>query len=213
MRSELTVSASFIAMLLTGCADRATEAIRDLEGGDLQARRAAARTLAEAERTETEAIPALVESLRDADPEVRRVSAYALGVRSAEAGSAVPALWELLDDSEGSVRLAAAYALVSIAPDDPAPVGVLADAARSGDVRAVVALGQMTSAADASVAALVQALNSPSSLVRRKAIESLTRVRPESKQAVSALRARLRDPDPAVSEAAAEALQAIERPM
>lgn len=202
-----------VALLTGGCADRATEAIRELDSDDLQTRRAAARSLAETERSETAAVPALIESLRDADPQVRRVSAYALGVRSADAGEAVPALRELLDDSDAGVRLAAAYALVSIAPDDPSPAVVLAPAARSGDARAVIALGQMKSPGDEAVAALVQALKLPSSLVRRKAIESLKSLRPELKQVEPALRSRLRDSDPAVSEAAADALRAIESSM
>ena len=213
---RLRLSRSFVLpklltlAVLAGCADPAGEAIRTLDEGETQARRSAARTLAEDEPRETTAIPALIRSLDDPDPEVRRVSAYALGLRGADARGAISKLRLALIDEDGSVRLTAAYALARIDPHDPAPLSVLMDVARSGDARAIITLGQMGPAAEAAVPALVESLKAPSSLVRAKSAEALGKIGTQSREASAALRARRADPDQGVRDAAERALAALE---
>jgi hypothetical protein len=65
----------------------------------------------------TEAIPILIEMLKDADAFIRLDAAYALGFIGAQAKAAVPHLILLLKDQEATVRNNAAYALGLIGAD------------------------------------------------------------------------------------------------
>lgn len=77
----------------------------------------AAFALLEDKAKATEAIPILIELLRDADHFIRLDAAYALGFIGPPARAAVPHLIPLLKDKEATVRNNAAYALGLIGAD------------------------------------------------------------------------------------------------
>ncbi len=82
-----------------------------------------------------EAIPILIELLKDADHFIRLDAAYALGFIGAEARSAVPHLILLLKDQEATVRNNAAYALGLIGADADRVVPELVKLIRDRDAR------------------------------------------------------------------------------
>jgi HEAT repeat protein len=92
------------------------ELIKQLKDGDNDARRAAARALAEGGAESKAAVPALIDALKDRDLFVRRFSAQALGEIGPDASSAVRALSAALDDPKKEVKLAAARALGKLGP-------------------------------------------------------------------------------------------------
>ncbi len=83
----------------------------------------------------TEAIPILIELLKDADAFIRLDAAYALGFIGTEARSAVPHLIILLKDQEATVRNNAAYALGLIGADADHVVPELVKLIRDRDAR------------------------------------------------------------------------------
>ena len=64
-----------------------------------------------------DAVPALIEALKDNDAGVRRQSAWALGRIGAEAKDAVPALMEALEDNDADVRQESDRAIRQIESD------------------------------------------------------------------------------------------------
>jgi HEAT repeat protein len=104
------------------------ELIKQLQEGDNEARRAAARSLGEGGPESKAAVPALIHALKDRDTFVRRFSARALGEIGPDARSAVPALTEALSDSRKEVQSAAALALGKVGPSGVETlVGILRD--------------------------------------------------------------------------------------
>jgi HEAT repeat protein len=77
-----------------------------------------------------EAIPALVQALRDADPQVRSQAALALARMGPDASPAVPALMEALSDRDENVRRCAARALGQVGPSARAAIPALITALR-----------------------------------------------------------------------------------
>jgi HEAT repeat protein len=90
--------------------------VKQLENGDNDARRAAAKALGEGGAESKAAVPALIKALKDHDTFVRRFSAQALGEIGLDAKSAVPALATMLDDPKKVVQSAAANALGKLGP-------------------------------------------------------------------------------------------------
>lgn len=135
--------------------------IKQLQTGDNDARRAAAKSLGEGGAGSKEAVPALIKALRDRDTYVRRFSAQALGDIGLEAKSAVPALATMLDDPKKNVQLAAANALGKLGPDGIAKlIDILRDENRDAATRsqAVHTLGELGSAAHSAVPTLTDLL-------------------------------------------------------
>jgi hypothetical protein len=74
-------------------------------------------------RADVEAVPVLIDLLRDEDGSVRGLAAQALGEYGLEAVPAVPSLHQLLHDHEASVREHAASALTRMDLDTAAEAG------------------------------------------------------------------------------------------
>jgi hypothetical protein len=96
-------------------------------------RRHAVERLAEIGPAAAEAVPALIEALRDSADDVRQGAASALGKIGPAAAAAVPALIEALRDSNNDVRLEAVRALGEIGPCAPEAVAALRGARRDSD--------------------------------------------------------------------------------
>lgn len=133
------------------------ELTKQLKEGDNEARRAAAKALADGGAASKEAVPALIVSLKDRDMFVRRFSAQALGAIGPDASSAVPALSAALNDSRKEVQESAARALGKLGPPGVETLLVLARD------------------------------DSWDTMTRRQAIESLSSLGPASRAAVPAL--------------------------
>ena len=95
----------------------------------------AAFALIEDKSKATEAIPILIELLKDADAFIRLDAAYALGFIGTEARAAVPHLILLLKDQDATVRNNAAYALGLIGADADRVVPELVKLIRDRDAR------------------------------------------------------------------------------
>jgi HEAT repeat protein len=127
--------------------------------------------------------PALLGALKDPEPGVRKAAAASFRSMEAPPRGTITALVETLRDPNAEVRAEAAFGLM----------GFHSPPARE----AVPALS----------ASFVQ---DPDRQVRVNAARALGLMGPVARDAVSVLRAGLRDPDERVRDAAAEALQAIE---
>jgi HEAT repeat protein len=129
--------------------------------GDAEARRAAAKALAEAGGDAKVAAPALVQALKDKDMFVRRFSAQALGEIGADPLVALPGLKAALDDPRKEVQEAAATALGKMGRGAVgALMNVIKDANRETEVRrkAVEALGALGAEARSAVPTLIDGL-------------------------------------------------------
>ncbi len=98
--------------------------VKQLKAPDEEARRGAAKSLAELGPEAKAAVPDLATALKDKDLYVRRFAAQALGEVGPDAKAAVPALKDALGDSKKEVGEAAAVALAHLGPDG---VAVLTD--------------------------------------------------------------------------------------
>jgi len=162
-----------------------------------------------------EAVPELIDTLKDSDMSVRRYAALALGEIGPAASEASPALAAALQDSNGDVRYAATGALGRIGPAASEAVPALTAALKDSDVAvrrtAAESLGQIGPGASEAVPALVEALQDPDAPVHVFAAQALGRIGPGAAGAIPALRAALADPngDNRVRKAAAEALEKI----
>ncbi len=177
-------------------------------------RKHAAVTLGQIGPAAKDAVPHLVELLKDPDADVRWAAAGALGMIGAAAKDAVPHLVELLKDSNTDVHRAAADALRGIgAEKDAVPhlVELLKDPKLLWYVRraAADALGQIGPEAKAAVPHLVELLKDSDTDVRRAAAGALGQIGPAAKDAVPHLVDLLKDPVEDVRRAAAYALGQI----
>jgi HEAT repeat protein len=135
--------------------------IKQLKDGDNDARRAAAKALAEAGGDARAAVPALVRALKDKDLFVRRFAAQALGEVGADPKEALVPLRNALNDPRKEVQEAAATALGKLgAPAVGALAAVVKDPNKETEVRrrAVEALGEMGPDARPAVPVLVGTL-------------------------------------------------------
>jgi HEAT repeat protein len=135
------------------------------------------------------------------------------GNARAQSKDPVKDLIALLKDDNVFVRRAASYALISMPENDPAIpalIKVLGD--KDGEVRdnAVMALSLMYP--HDVVVPLGNALKDPDARTRRKAAETLGRVRRYTDSAMPNLILLLKDKDRAVRRAAAKALREINGP-
>ena len=67
-----------------------------------------------------DAVPALIDALRDEDADVRRAAVRSLGWIGPEAKAALPALKKALIDNDSSIRVAAARSMEMIDPNKSA---------------------------------------------------------------------------------------------
>jgi HEAT repeat protein len=139
----------------------ADELIKQLQSGDNDARRAAARALGESGADAKTAVPALITALKDRDTFVRRFSAQSLGVLGPDAQSAIRPLTAALNDPKKEVRGAAVIALGKLGPSGVETlIDVFRDERKDLEVRrqAVQSLGDLGSAAHSAVPALTELL-------------------------------------------------------
>ena len=186
--------------------------IKNLDLPDAEDRKHAAETLGHLGSAAKDAVPHLVELLKDPEETVRAAAADAFKI-GPSAAVVVPRLAELLRNPIAGVRGAAADALGKIGPaaKDAVPhlVELLKDP--SEDVRraAADALGEIGPAAKDAVPLLVELLKDRDVAVRRAAADALGKIGSAAKDAVPLLVELLKDRDVAVRRAAADALGKI----
>jgi HEAT repeat protein len=177
--------------------------IKKLKEGDNDARRAAAKALAEGGAESKSAVPALIFALRrDKDLFVRRFSAQALGDIGPDAKSAIPALTAALNDSKQEVQIAAAGALGKLGPSGiEALIGILKDDSKDPTTRrqAVDSLSHAGDGAHAAVPVLTALVKGTAGKNKKKMAPEDLRVdaanvlgslaKPSDKEAISALEA------------------------
>ncbi len=186
----------------TACGGDVGELVKQLKDGDNEARRAAAKALAEGGAASKDAVPALRDALKDHDMFVRRFSAQALGAIGPAAGSAVPALTAALDDPRKEVQESAAHALGKLGPSGVGTLIVLVrDDNRDAPTRrqAIDVLSNLGAAGRPVVPALTELLKEKPAKSKKKAAPDDVRVAaatalgslaaPGDKEAVAALEA------------------------
>ena len=136
------------------------------------------------------AVPALIEALGSSAPVAREKAARTLGGMGEAAAAAVPALTKVLSDKNISVRLAAAKGLWGVAKNADLVVPVLAELLK----------GKWPAAPDVS---------EERRRFLQSVIESLCRIGPPAKAAVSALNAKAKDDNRLIRESAQRALREI----
>jgi HEAT repeat protein len=178
--------------------------VRQLETGDDDARREAARILAESGAGAKAAVPALAKAAHDRDRQVSAQALDALANLGPDAHEAIESLIELLKDSSEQQRYRAAYALGRIGPAAVESLKRLM--AEDGDARArggaARALGWIGPPAASSIAELVEALGDEDPL-GELAAKALGQI---GESAVGPLLVSLDGNDPGVRAGAAMAL-------
>lgn len=182
---------------------RVDKLVKDLQRGDAEARKAAARQLGQA--SEELAAEALLTALEDDDLGVRIEAASACA--RAHVRRAVPILREWLHDKDAGLRRAAVLALGLLrAPNaEPDLVRALGDASAEVRVAAVDALRELGS--HEAVVPLLGRLEDSDPLVRSAALNALGALRDE--RALMPLLTQLLDPSPELASRAATALGSI----
>lgn len=198
-----------LSLLTVGCgSDRIDALSAQLADGDVQVRRAAARSLQELPGDKVRAIPALARAAAgDEDLEVRRLSIQALGGMGPAAESNLPALTEMLEDSQEAIQIAAALAIARIDADGDSHRPVLIRAMRAGKGGVLLAIGNMGADARWAVPTLVELLSHELVQIRSLAAHTLGKIGPAAIDATPKLERMARDGDPAVRSVALEALE------
>ena len=186
-------------MVLLGSGD-----VKEAGPNDAEWKAARTKTLTwrSARKAGDEAIPALIQGLRDADPLARWGAAMKLAEKSGQVKDAAPALALSSKDKDFMVRLASFRALGKIgAPAVPALVGLLKE--KEGEVRrsAATTLGSLKSAGKDAVPALLEALGDTSSdaASRGASAEALGSVGGGDSKIISALIGHLGDKESEVA--------------
>jgi HEAT repeat protein len=146
-------------------ADDVADLVKQLKGGEVDARRNAARALGESGPDAKDAVPGLTDALKDGDMYVRRFAARSLGQIGPAAKSAVPALSAIVrkGGDKKEVIDAATDAIGKIgggANSVDALAATLRDSTRDPESRrlAAEALGKLGSAAKPAIPALLEVL-------------------------------------------------------
>ncbi|MCY3020099.1 MAG: HEAT repeat domain-containing protein, partial [Planctomycetota bacterium] len=167
-------------------------------------RRLAAESVETLGKLGPDAVPALIEALKDQRPDVRAAAVSALRGAGPAAKDAVPLLIAALNDANEKVRWDAVAALGTIGPAAEAALAPLsallaagppkegADARQSVPFRALVAetLGLLGAKA---VAPLTKTLEDPVPEMRAAAAAALAKLGPAAQEAVPALLQKLKD--------------------
>jgi len=143
-----------------------------------------------------QAVPALMERLRDKDATIRLHSAIALGNIGPDARAAVPALKPFLKEKH-TVRVYTAIAIWKIEHNTPETLPVLEQGLQEENAKfrwaAAVFLGEMGPAAEHAIPLLEKATQSADKETASCAVQALGRLGPSAKQAVPDLTALLKD--------------------
>jgi HEAT repeat protein len=200
-----------------------TDLVKKLKSPDPDARRAAARELAEMGPEAKPAAPALIQSLRDKDTFVRRFSAQAIGAIGVDPKVGIPALVLALRDNRKEVQEAAAESLGAMGPNAVRPLlDVLKNDGMDSNVRrrAAMSLGKIGPAAKSAVPDLVAALqgggnnkkgSTGTASIRIDLVNALGDIATaDDKNAVSALQGITVRRDPAMTQAIRTAVRKIQ---
>jgi len=166
-----------------------------------------------------DAVPGLIDALADEDHQTRSEVLFALGAIGPDAAAATPAIAKALDDEEMDAVYAACYALGQIGPGAmEAKPALLAKLHAEDEFLAMAAAWALAridprceETAPKSVPVLIKALAEPDALTRIHACEALCCLGPLAKDGVEALEGLTEEEDEAVAEAAAKALEAIQK--
>jgi HEAT repeat protein len=164
--------------------------VNALWDADPEVRQEGATCLARLGPQAADAIPALMDLLKDERPEVRTKAAFALFKIHVKASSAVPSLCDGLKDSSPGVRLYCSMCLAGMGPEAQAALPDLIEAVKDKkngvhlfpspvNTRqlAVVALGHMGPCAREAVPFLLALLVDEDHIVREVAIRALGQIR------------------------------------
>lgn len=174
-----------------------------------EVRKSAAKALGQIGRP---AANALVEALTTRDAGIRKMAAQALGQAGPDVKKAVPDLIEALQDKVNDVRMAAIDALGEMGEEGKEAAPQLARLLRDPNLRVRERVrAALASIGPAAVEPLSNALGEEEKIeVRMDAIQLIAVFGPAAKKAVPALRNALKDGDPRIRAAAANALGKME---
>ena len=170
--------------------------VKQLADKSSRVRSNAARTLENLDPAAKDAVPVLIEALKQKDEvnvgTVLPIVAKALGRLGM---AAVPALIEVLKEKDTHVQAAAAMALKQIGPDAKPAVSALVQVIKqykeveNPKLQAIAALGRIGPGAKDAVPALIDATKEkpPTSAARLAAVTALGQIGPEAKAAVPGL--------------------------
>jgi HEAT repeat protein len=197
--------------------------IRELDSPEIEARRKAARALANLGSLSEESIPSLCKALTEDEDRGTRVEASLvmtrMNAKSPALAAAVPALVQALEDKEPAVRINAAMTLMKLEtaarPAIPALLRAVKDKANDTNAglhhftvqeMAAMALGKASAGTDVAVPALRELLAEAKSDSGRLArIRALGFVGPDARPALPELRALLINPGALVTAAGTSA--------
>ena len=162
-----------------------TDHITALGSDDSAVRASAADQLGLFGQSAADAIPQLIEALRDGYEPVRLNAAYSLGTIGEPA---VPQLIETLGAEHGPTRRMAAYALAAVgAPAVPALSEAVQHTEDAVRIEATYALAQIGKPAETAIPALMQHTKDPADEVRRYIADAFGGIGPAAAPAVPAL--------------------------
>ena len=206
-----------------------SEMIEQLKSGDKQARQIAMMLLGDQGREAREAIPVLMQILREElgkDPTASRDAVMALG--QLQASEAIPVFMDLIKEQRtqvGSTELVwqAIQALGNMGeaakPAIPMILDILKDKNEDTTLRGAAACALGNLQADEAIPVLITIVKQKGelfsmdadALVRRHAAGGLARMGKKARNAIPVLKEAMNDEDEEVRRSAAEALQAIEK--
>jgi HEAT repeat protein len=174
--------------------DEVATLVKQLKDKSPAVRSKAARALENLDPAAKDAVPVLIEALKEKDDvTVLPVAAKALGRLGS---AAVPALTEALEVKDGRLQAYAAMALKQIGPDAKPAVPALIEVvkkykepAQLAKLQAIAALGKIGSGAKEAVPILIDVTKEkpPTSAARLAAVTALGQIGPEAKAAVPTL--------------------------
>ena len=159
-----------------------------------------------------EALPALAKALNRKDPVFRYRLLEVLKDIGPDASDAAPEIAGVLTDKNAAVQAMALMAFETIGPAAKVAIPQLREAAKAGAdrevrPRAIDVLCQVDPGSPETIALIVSAMQDIT--IRYPLVQDLGRLGPKARSAMPALEDALKDKDPAVREATAEAIRKI----
>jgi HEAT repeat protein len=186
----------------------ATESLgKTLAKGQPKERLASVRALGLLGPDAREAMPQLRDAMRNGDKQVRAATAQTLGRMGTEAREAVPELLDALQSKDLRTQVPAAVTLVGLAESGvPGVLEKIREADRKGRWAEPLVRKRFGAARPETVLKLKKELEAEEPLRRLQAVLGLGQLASRSRAAADALKQALRDQDPHVQLAAAQAL-------
>lgn len=199
-------TAACTMLLLPGCNAPYADEIEALATGPAEARRDAVLALRRADEPLPEpAVTALIVATADPDPAVARGALDALADQPGPAADS--AVLAAVGDARDGVAFTAAMTAARRGIADEPSIKLLADKAASGEIAAIVALGQAGPAAAPALPALVPIVTrSDVALARTQAAVAIGKIGPDEKTRKALERVAARGPTGTLAAAIIEAL-------